>query len=671
MLLQGILGRDTPSALDIALERARARAEEILIEQSSGIEGIAEVGHLAHYQHDPIRFGEEILGNKYSNDIKEMMISVRDERVTIAQSANGVGKTFSAADIALWWYCCFPGAQVYTAAAPPEANLRRLLWGEIGARVVKHQASLFSSDKESIGPLTVQRGPLTFLVGVTIPSTGTPDERKSKFSGKHAPHLLFIFDESDGIPPEVYEAVEGCMTGPHTRLLCLFNPKMKVGPVYQKIRDQQAKVIRLSALTHPNVVTGTQVIPSAVDRATTIRRINEWTRPLATLELEDYNQKKSEGKVDPEVFDLPELAPFLIGETTKSDGGRVYPPLPALPRKITVPQFSYMVLGDYPSQSEMQLIAHSWVLDARVRWDRYVAANGEMPPPMVQPILGLDVAEYGSDDCVIAARYNSWVPKLINWNGVDVVVSARRATEVYQTLGAKFCNVDANGVGAGVWPLMRKKGCRAQRIMVQERAKLRTTEEEERSLRYANEQKTEIERLKEQNQATMGKFGLKKDQGYWLLREWLRLGEETQAMLPPDELLIEELTAMKYWQDGSGNIKVTPKPMMRYLLRRSPDRAEALMLTFFTESDSEKAPLNQYNYIRGEYVDEDDENDWDWDGQLPAWTPAGLAAMTFRQREALKAQELGLIAPSLLDDLYRLPNDTRGMIDPLEELLAR
>lgn len=29
-------------------------------------------------------------------------------------------------------------SQVYTAAAPPESNLKKLLWGEIGSIVEKH-----------------------------------------------------------------------------------------------------------------------------------------------------------------------------------------------------------------------------------------------------------------------------------------------------------------------------------------------------------------------------------------------------------------------------------------------------------------------------------------------------------------------------------------------------
>jgi hypothetical protein len=51
-------------------------------------------------------------------------------------------------------------------------------------------------------------------------------------------------------------------------------------------------------------------------------------------------------------------------------------------------------------------------------------------------------------------------------------------------------------------------------------------------------------------------------------------------MLPPDEQLIEELQTPTY-EVPSGKIKVMKKETMRELLKKSPDRADALCLTFF------------------------------------------------------------------------------------------
>ena len=92
----------------------------------------------AKFRHDPVGFGEKVLGESYTVDVKALMASVRDNPITVAQSANAVGKTHAAARIAAWFFKCFAGSQVYSTSAPPEGNLKRLLWGEIGGIVDRH-----------------------------------------------------------------------------------------------------------------------------------------------------------------------------------------------------------------------------------------------------------------------------------------------------------------------------------------------------------------------------------------------------------------------------------------------------------------------------------------------------------------------------------------------------
>ncbi len=53
-------------------------------------------------------------------------------------------------------------------------------------------------------------------------------------------------------------------------------------------------------------------------------------------------------------------------------------------------------------------------------------------------------------------------------------------------------------------------------------------------------------------------------------------------MLPPDEMLTEELSIPTY-EIKNGKVKVMDKKTMRGLLKRSPDRADALCLTFAPE----------------------------------------------------------------------------------------
>ena len=495
--------------------------------------GKDNTSEFTQYQGDPVAFGEQVLGETFTDEVKALMESVRDHSVTIAKSPNAVGKTHGAARVGVWWFKVFPESQVYTAAAPPESNLKKLLWGELGSVIEKHP-ELFESD--TLTNLHVSRSAQSFITGVTIPMAGSESQREAKFSGKHAPYLLFIVDEGDAVPDEVYKGIESCMSGGHARLLIMFNPRAEVGEAYRMQRDGRANVVQLSAFSHPNVKTGRDIIPGAVTRQTTVRRINQWCRPLAKGETPDG-----------ECFELPE---FLEGSIARSQSGQEYPPLMPGMYKIMDPAFSYMVLGQYPAQGSNQLISKEWISRARSRWDLYVAQYGEIPPQGSMAVMGQDVAELGADTNVACFRYGGFVEKLTVWSGVDTVVTGDRAIVEYKGREVSHCNVDATGVGAGVAPHMQRSGCSATPVKVAS----------------SPTQKTEL-----------GEFNILRDQLWWACREWLRT--DPGAMLPPDEMLIEELQTPTY-EVANGKIKVMKKETMRELLKRSPDRADSLCLTF-------------------------------------------------------------------------------------------
>jgi hypothetical protein len=499
--------------------------------------GIDEKNHYSSFQNDPVSFGEKILGETYTDEVKKLMKSVRDNMITVAKSANATGKTHAAARIAIWWFKCFQDSQVYTGAAPPESNLKRLLWGEIGNIVEKHP-QVFSQDK--ITTLNIFRSAKSFCTGVSIPASGTEAQREAKFAGKHAPHLLFILDEGDAVPDEVYRGIESCMSGGHARLLVMFNPRAEAGEAYRMERDNRAHIVKLSAFVHPNVVAGHDIIPGAVTRATTVRRINQWCRPLVGNEPQDS-----------ECFKLPD---FLVGQTCKRQSGGYYPPLRSGWYKILEPSFSYMVLGEYPARGSSQLISKEWIANARSRWDAYISTHGEIPPSNAFGIMGQDVGEFGTDSNVVCFRYGGFVERLVVWAGVDTLITGDRAVIEYKSRKVLRANIDGTGVGAGVAPHMQRSGCSAISVKVAS----------------APTQKTEL-----------GEFYILRDQLWWACREWLRT--DSGAMLPPDELLIEELQIPTY-EIRNGKIRVMQKSVMRELLKRSPDRADALCLTFYDGS---------------------------------------------------------------------------------------
>jgi len=225
---------------------AEAMAKEALGLAQQEARRAKRQNRFASWANDPVGFGEKFIGDTYTEPIKKVMKSVVDNKVTIAKSCNASGKTHMAARVALWFYMVYPDAQVYTTAAPPVDNLKRLMWGEITS-ILYSKPRLFYGHK--VTSLNVARGERSrsWLTGVAIPTSGTAAQRESKFAGKHAPHLLFIVDEADAVPPEVFKGIESCMSGGHARLLAMLNPRAKTGPVWEMVRSGQANVIRLSA----------------------------------------------------------------------------------------------------------------------------------------------------------------------------------------------------------------------------------------------------------------------------------------------------------------------------------------------------------------------------------------------------------------------------------------
>lgn len=511
----------------------------------------AHTAKLAEYSRDPVKFGNEVLRHHYYSDVEQLMRSIVVNPITIAKSANAVGKTYCAADIALWWFLSYDDAEVYATAAPPLENLKNLLWGEL-LFSVRSNPDLF--EKFNIKELEVKRHDKSAIHGVTIPMTGTSEERVSKFSGKHSPHLLFIVDEGDAVPHEVYEGIEGCMSGGMARLLIMFNPKAQQGPVYQMELDQKAKIVNLSAIRHPNVITGKDIIPGAVTRETVVRRINQWTRPAVEGETPAAVRR----------FDVPD---FLVGAVANSMQGIPYPPLPAGMRVIMDNAFSYMVLGQYPEQGENQLISAESCKKARDRWDAYVAEYGERPPAG-KPRLGLDVAEFGQDFNAPILRYGDFVPRIDRiWQGVDPTVTGEKAAEICRQKNVGVVLVDGTGYGSSVAPQISKlvKGLRCISVKVAGKPSPMITSE-------------------------LGEFFQIRDQLWWACREWLREGD---AMLPPEPMLLEELMTPTYRMDDRGKIHIMDKDTMRAKLKRSPNYADALILTFMPGDKARVIPLGE------------------------------------------------------------------------------
>jgi len=499
------------------------------------LEGRVEEDYSA-FADDPVGFITDVLGETLTPDLIKICDSIVKFPITIAQSGNGTGKSWISARLALWFFLCREKAQIYCAAAPPQTNLENILWAEIADTCSTHPALVSNCIQKH---LRLTRSPLEFVAGVAIPSSGNDAQKQARFSGKHAPSLMFLVDEGDAVSDPVFAGIDTCLSGGYTKMLVTFNPRQRVGHVYRTIKDRRANVVKLTAFNHPNVVEGKDIIPGAVDRETTLRRIAQWTRPLRSGETKDRS-----------CYKLPD---YLVGCVPVDQQGQEYPPLKAGWYKIVEHQFSHVVLGEYPAQAENQLISEEWIDNARSRYDLFTTKHGVIIPEYTKCTCGLDIADMGKDSSVLTKRFGNFVHPLVSWQKQDVIevgdlVKQNLHKNHIDDIAAIYC--DGTGVGAGTAPYMvRQYNMPAVKVMVASKAT---------------------------DSTELGDFGILLDQLMWETREWLR---NDLAMIPPDAELIEELLAFSY-EVRNGKVKVSSTDDIKDLLKRSPDKARSLMLTF-------------------------------------------------------------------------------------------
>ena len=105
-------------------------------------------------------------------------------------------------------------------------------------------------------------------------------------------------------------------------------------------------------------------------------------------------------------------------------------------------RYKAKVLGEFPDEADNTFFPQN-VLD--VAFDTVIEADGA-----VRPVLGLDVARFGSDENVLYENVGGRVRKVDAWSKLDLIDTARRVHGHAQRVGASVVNIDVNGVGGGV-----------------------------------------------------------------------------------------------------------------------------------------------------------------------------------------------------------------------------
>lgn len=237
--------------------------------------------------------------------------------------------------------------------------------------------------------------------------------------------------------------------------------------------------------------------------------------------------------------------------------------------------YRHVWLGEPVADSEHAFIKPRWIeaaIDAHKRIDGFIVAGKRK--------AGFDIADEGEDDCAIVARHGSLVHDCIVWSGKgqDIIMSSDKSYNYCIANNIDDLIYDSIGMGAGVKANYRHKPSKVNTIGFN-----------------AGSGVYKPDQLFTDKKTNKDMFANLKAQTWYLLRE--RFYKTWRAIEYGDKYKVDELIslsgdikAIEYLQaelsrpqieyDSNGRIKVESKKDMSKRGIPSPNRADALVMSF-------------------------------------------------------------------------------------------
>lgn len=224
-------------------------------------------------------------------------------------------------------------------------------------------------------------------------------------------------------------------------------------------------------------------------------------------------------------------------------------------QSLPEPLRSQMLRGDFnagAADPAWQTIPTAWVKAAQARWKARDAKG-----PMTA--LGLDPARGGADKTCAARRHGQWIDEMVSAPGAVTKDGPTTAGFVLPLVrnGACIC-VDSIGIGSSALDFLVGLNLNVLAVNGSETSHAIT---KAGNLRFRN----------------------RRAEMYWLLREALDPVSPDPIALPPDAELLADLCAVRYKVVTMGKvtaIQMRSKDEIREVLGRSPDKGDAVAMTF-------------------------------------------------------------------------------------------
>lgn len=174
------------------------------------------------YRSDPVLFCAEILGLELDDNQQNIANSLRDNKKTICVSARGCGKSVAISALAVWYFAMNPGAKVLMVANTA-FQVTSVLWSKLSELI---SGSAISSWFDVSAEFVYWKGARD--LGYITRLTASTDKVET-VSGFHAPHLLYLIDESSAVPDKIILNLLSSMTEDDNRIILTSNPTRNTG----------------------------------------------------------------------------------------------------------------------------------------------------------------------------------------------------------------------------------------------------------------------------------------------------------------------------------------------------------------------------------------------------------------------------------------------------------
>lgn len=485
---------------------------------------------------------------------EQIILSVRDHRYTVVPSCHGVGKSRIASRAIAWWIESHPpGTAFAISTAPSMAQVGAVLWREVSAL---HTTAGLQ------GRITYGGYPKWYIGKELVGYGRKPaDYDDTGFQGIHADFVLVVIDEAAGVTHQIFDAIDSLATNENARILAIGNPT-DAGSHFANICRPNSgwnrihiDGLRTPMMSYDNVVGPNPDKPKF-----------PWLKRLMEIERIPYSTEQ----VSP-TLQRALISPIWVEERIKRWGGcgtidedkYTEDELSVMAQKRCNNSAIFLckVRGIFPTTSSTGVIPLGWVQLAIDRWNQW--NDDGRPGQPGRRVVGVDVATGGDDESALAIRTGNVVELIKRFRTDDTVETAREAS-AYLAHPQALAVVDAIGSGTGVIGTLRE--WRREGKITSEVIGFNASAQSKR-----------------RDQSAEFRFQNDRSAGWWHLRELLDPAFGSKVMLPDDDNMIEELTAVRYETLLGGVIKVEKKEEIKKRIGRSTDTADAVIHTFWVE----------------------------------------------------------------------------------------